>query len=604
MLPTSKDLRLTTRVGHQCQLAETSGKDDKPASNLDIRDVIISSLPVGVAVQDEAGNYLLVNNAAAAHYDVAPRAIVDPGALVSLVPDLFDILPNQASPDLDAATLQGRIAEQPNGTVLLTRQRSIRIGGRSLVLSASLDFTEHKEAENELSRRADFDELTSLPKRALVESYVKDVMRLTEETGRFALVFMDIDNFKHINDYYGHGAGDALLVKLTDRLKREIRQTDMLARIGGDEFLLVLNPVGRTSDVVATVDHLIKRMKAPFLIDGFEVFASASVGVSLYPDHGTTYGDLRQNADTALYQVKNEMKGAFALFNEEMEREATERMELEQSLRLAILEKRFRCAFQPKVDIRTRAVIGIEALVRLYGESGIIQAPGEFIDLATELGLIDELTHLVLEQIMNSLDLIDERFGSGVSISINVAAKQANDLAFMSSFATALAATGCPNRFIIEVTEDAFVRKSQFQSEMLPKLREIGVGVSIDDFGTGYSSLSALAEITADEIKIDRSFITDVQERPRSQAILRAVESLCEALGMTVVAEGVQSHEELAYLETATKIKYAQGYLFAEPELIDQLEERTRTSSIRTNQVGRQAFEGRQLVSRSRSLGR
>src|SRR6185437_15597444 len=204
-----------------------------------------------------------------------------------------------------------------------------------------------------------------------------------------------------------------------------VRATDMLSRISGDEFLLLFNPVESDAEVAEYIEFVLQRLKAPFFIDGSELFASASIGVSIYPDHGNSYDVLRQNADTAMYRIKNETKGAAAIFDSGMQHEALTRMEIEQSLRLAILDKRFCCAFQPKVDIRTQQVKGIEALVRLRNDEGVIQAPGTFIDLAVELGLIDELTHLVLDEIMKSIDLIDHEFGHGISISINIAAKQA-----------------------------------------------------------------------------------------------------------------------------------------------------------------------------------
>jgi EAL domain-containing protein (putative c-di-GMP-specific phosphodiesterase class I) len=282
-----------------------------------------------------------------------------------------------------------------------------------------------------------------------------------------------------------------------------------------------------------------------------------------------------------------------------MEHEASARMKVEQSLRLAILEKRFCCAFQAKVDIRTQEIKGIEALVRLRDHEGVIQAPGTFINLAVELGLIDELTHLVLAEIVKSIDLINETFGPTATISINVAAKQAGNVEFMRSFATAIEATGFPGRFMIEVTEDAFVTKTHFQDEILPIFRKLGIGISIDDFGTGYSSLSALADITADEIKIDRSFITDIHKRPRSQGILRAIESLSEALGMTVIAEGLESYEELAYLQAATRIRYAQGYYFSRPIFLEELKLATPAASeARASMMSRPAQESRQAYAR------
>jgi cyclic di-GMP phosphodiesterase Gmr len=309
---------------------------------------------------------------------------------------------------------------------------------------------------------------------------------------------------------------------------------------------------------------------------------------------------LRQNADIAMYRVKNDGKGAASFFDASMEREALARMKIEQSLRLAILEKRFCCAFQAKVDIRTRQIKGIEALVRLRDDEGVIQAPGTFINLAVELGLIDELTHLVLAEIVKSIDLINEMFGAHTSISINVAAKQAGNPEFMRPFAQALEATGYPERFMIEVTEDAFVAKTHFQDEILPIFRQLGVGISIDDFGIGYSSLSALADITADEIKIDRSFITDIHKRPRSQGILRAIESLSEALGMTVIAEGIETFEELAYLQAATNIRYAQGYYFSQPIFLEELTPATRIASeTRANSASRPQQPPRPVYARN-----
>ena len=198
---------------------------------------------------------------------------------------------------------------------------------------------------------------------------------------------------------------------MAKRLGMDLRESDILSRISGDEFMLLLNPIQSEAEVAEFIHFILQRLKAPFFIDESEIFASTSIGVSLYPEHGNSYDVLRQNADIAMYRVKNGSKGAAAFFDASMEREAQARMKVEQSLRLAILEKRFCCAFQPKVDIRTKEVKGIEALVRLKDDEGVIQAPGTFINLAVELGLIDELTHLVLAEIVKSIDLINETFG-------------------------------------------------------------------------------------------------------------------------------------------------------------------------------------------------
>jgi c-di-GMP phosphodiesterase Gmr len=527
---------------------------------------VFKLLPGGVTVQDERGRFLLVNDAAAGQFGITPHAPMDSSELERRRETCLELLRANRT-----AVAEESVGHEQHKQVLLTSHRPVRIADRRLLLSTSADITELKAVEDQLFRSAYYDELTDLPTRRVIEHRVKKLLERDDASVHFALAFLDIDNFKHINDYYGHGTGDALLVEVSKRLALDLRDSDMLSRISGDEFLLLLNPIQSEQELAEYINCTLRRLKAPFFIDGSEIFASTSIGVSLYPQHGRSYEVLRQNADLAMYRVKSLGKGAAAFFDASMEREALARMKVEQSLRLAILEKRFCCAFQTKVDIRTQAIKGIEALVRLRDDEGVIQAPGTFINLAVELGLIDELTHLVLAEIVHSIDLINETFGHDTTISMNVAAKQAGNPEFMGSLAQALEATGYPERFMIEVTEDAFITKTHFQTEILPAFRKLGIGISIDDFGIGYSSLSALADITADEIKIDRSFITDIHKRPRSQGILRAIESLGEALGMTVIAEGIESFEELAYLQAATNIRYAQGFYFSRPVFLEEL---------------------------------
>src|ERR1700761_962064 len=580
---------------HHFDLQTTSGEDADqraPDSELGMLRDVVRLLPGGVTVQDEEGRFLLVNDAAAAQLGITTQ----PGSkeLEHRREACLELLRSGRTSVTEEAAGQGQHKQ-----VLLTTHRPVRIADRSLLLSTSADITELKAVEDQLFRSAYYDELTDLPTRRVIEHRANSLLRHDRTPAKFALAFLDIDNFKHINDYYGHAAGDTLLIEVAKRLGMDLRESDMLSRISGDEFMLLLNPIRNEAEVAEYIQATLQRLKAPFFIDGSEIFASTSIGVSLYPDHGRSYDVLRQNADIAMYRVKNEGKGAAAFFDAGMEREALARMKIEQSLRLAILEKRFCCAFQAKVDIRTQDIKGIEALVRLRDDEGVIQAPGTFINLAVELGLIDELTHLVLAEIIRSIDLINDTFGHDTSISMNVAAKQAGNPEFMHSLAQALEATGYPERFMIEVTEDAFVAKSHFQTEILPMFRKLGVGISIDDFGIGYSSLSALADITADEIKIDRSFITDIHKRPRSQGILRAIESLSEALGMTVIAEGLESHEELAYLQAATRIRYAQGYYFSRPIFLEELRPAIPVASeTRVNLASRPAQENRQAYAR------
>ena len=534
---------------------------------------IFDQMPVALRLQAEDGKTLLANAMAAELSRNGGDAVGQepppaPGAGSN----------SNRDPDATAANKPGTITREdravgPRGErTILEIRKPVSIARRSFVLSASFDITERKLVEHELSKRAYFDDLTGLPNRRLIQEHVELLLDSSQTPWRFALAFLDIDNFKHINEYYTHAIGDALLVKVAERISSHIRPSDILARISGDEFLLVLSPAENDQDLADLIANLLQQLKEPFLIEGFEILTSASIGLSVYPDHGLSYEMLRRAADTAMYRVKEGAKGGAALFDSDIGRAMTVRVAQEQRLRLAVRDGRFSCAFQPKVDIRSQEVVGVEALIRLRDESGMIQAPGEFIGLATELGLIDDLTFLALGQIVGYMGLIDETFGAATMISINIAAKQAGDLAFMRTLGEELGATKCADRFIVEVTEDAFLTKSLFQKHVLPMLRELGTRVSIDDFGTGYSSLSALADITADEIKIDRSFITDIHNRPRSQSVLKAIEALSEPLGMTVVAEGVETFEEAAYLQAATRIRFAQGFYFSKPIFLEDLQ--------------------------------
>jgi diguanylate cyclase (GGDEF)-like protein len=604
MQSAGKQLFSTLATDGDCSAANGAANQRDVQAELNLLTEIVRLLPAGITVQDEHGRFLLVNDAAAARLKVSAEDLLaaPPNATTELIrrrETCIELLRADRAVVTEECVTDGQVRR-----TFLDAHRPVRIADTKLLLTSSADLSEQKAVQDELFRRAYYDELTGLPMRRVIERHVNDLLH-DDDTEPFALAFLDVDNFKHINDYYGHAIGDALLVEVARRLGLDLRESDMLSRISGDEFLLLLNPIQSQQEVAEYIQFLLQRLRAPFFVDGSEVFASASIGVSLYPEHGHSYDALRQNADIAMYRVKNEGKGAAVFFDVSMEREALARMELEQSLRLAILDKRFCCAFQPKVDIRSREIKGIEALVRLRNDEGVLQAPGTFINLAVELGLIDELTHLVLAEIMKSIDLINDTFGANTSISINVAAKQAGNPEFMQSFARALEATGCPRRFIIEVTEDAFVAKTHFQDEILPIFRQLGVGISIDDFGIGYSSLSALADITADEIKIDRSFITDIHKRPRSQGILKAIESLSEALGMTVIAEGIETFEELAYLQAATKIRYAQGFYFSKPIFLEELGALGRTTSVaRAVSENRPQPETRPVYSRANGYGR
>jgi diguanylate cyclase (GGDEF)-like protein len=492
------------------------------------------------------------------------------------------------------AWLSAAIAGQGADGVLKTRSFDFTLGGKPYTVSLLVDETEQMSREQALIRRAYFDELTGLPNRRVIEQSVNAL--IGPGAAPFALAFIDVDGFKHVNDFYGHNVGDALLIQIAERVASGLRPSDMLARLSGDEFLLLLSPVGDRDQVSHEVGVITDRLKLPFYIEGNEILSSASIGVSVFPSDGSSYDALTANADRAMYRGKSSGTGSVQFFDATIEHAAIEKSRLEQRLRLAIRDRRVSCAYQPKMDILTGNVSGVEVLLRWIDEDGVIQPPGDFIALAIDLGLMDDLTYLVLDKTVRSIDRINEAFGETASISLNVAAKQAGDIKFMRELLARIAATEFATRFILEITEEAFVSKSTFQESVLPLIREIGARVSIDDFGVGYSSLSALADITADEVKIDRSFITNLHQRPRSQNILKAVEALSRSLGMDVIVEGLETFEELAYLKACTSIRYVQGYYFSRPvmlELEDKRDESLRQDTVIRPAAMNRAFGGR-----------
>ena len=362
---------------------------------------IVENLPIGLTVQTEDGRFIIANEVAATNLSMRAE-------------DLIGASPGDFLPEDDAAsrrrweqdiirqdevvTVEAVVPEEKREQTWLVSHKAIRIRDQTLLVASSVDITHYKELERRLAERAHIDELTALPNRALMEQYVETLIRQDEGNTRFALAFIDLDNFKHINDYYSHYVGDALLVKFSQRIASWLRPRDKLARISGDEFLLLLEPADSKEEIKSIIDNIKRDIKKPFYIDMFEVFSSCSVGVSFYPEHGRDYEVLRRSSDSAMYRAKQVAKGDAVYFDLAMAHSMTARMEVEQRLRLALRDREFCCAFQPKVDIHSHNVVGFEALMRWRDANGEINPPGEFIELAIELGLMNPITELVLRE--------------------------------------------------------------------------------------------------------------------------------------------------------------------------------------------------------------
>jgi c-di-GMP phosphodiesterase Gmr len=548
-------------------------------------DAVMGALPVGVSVQDVEGRLLVLNEPAALAIGdkiSCLRGTIPFGVRGASAQQIARrrerFLEHLRSGEARLRERVVMIGGEPR--TLLVTGRPVAIGGKTMLVSTSIDITERKRFEEELTFRAFHDQLTGLPNRALMRELV-DATRVAHARGElFALAFIDLDNFKSINDYYGHAIGDALLCEVARRITGQMRKGDTLARISGDEFLLLVDPLDDPCQLAILMDRVVGSMKEPFFIERHEILTSATVGVSIYPLHGQNYDTLTRCADNAMYRAKSDRKGSARCFDLAMGDALTARMDMEQRLRTAVRDRHFRTVLQPKVKIGTGQIVGFEALVRWVEADGEVSSPGVFIALATELGLIDAITHFVLDDVVSSLPLLRARFGTDILVSINIAARQVGDAVLMDSVIDRLQSEGIAASIVLELTEDALIATQHFQRHVLPRLREMGVRVSIDDFGAGFSSLSTLADITADEVKVDRAFISSIHERPRSQGILRAIESLCQALRIEVVAEGVETKEELSYLEGKTSIQCVQGYYAGKPQYIESL---LRSGEVITN---------------------
>lgn len=428
-----------------------------------------------------------------------------------------------------------------------------------------------RAAQRKLAHRANHDPLTGLPNRGYFEERVRLALAGADAGRRLALAFIDLDRFKQVNDLHGHAAGDGLLVAVAERMRTRIRGSDVLARISGDEFALMLDPVDSPQMLERIVARITDALKQPIPVDGISVLPSASIGVAIFPEHGSSFEELIGNADRAMYAGKSSARGRATFFDGEIARAAAGRLQLEQTVRRAVRERRFCSVLQPKVDLRTMQIIGFEALARLVADDGSLTPAAEFIDAATELGLLDDITEILLDEVTLAQPALLAAFGARVTTSINVSAQQAAAPGRMAALLDRLAATGRADRFAVELTENALLDAAAFQHRVLPLLRRAGVRVSIDDFGTGYASLASLLDITVEELKIDRAFVARIDERPRSQVIVQALTAAGRELAVSVVAEGVETVDELDYLLSATSIGIAQGHLFSTPLTLDEL---------------------------------
>ncbi len=442
------------------------------------------------------------------------------------------------------------------------------------VKEKTLERTEVLEKQkNALRYQAHHDYLTGLPNRVWFQKKVKEITAKSNIAhNSTAILFIDLDNFKNINDSFGHDIGDKVINITASRIKGCIRGDDFLARFGGDEFVILIDKFEGKDDIESAASHIISCISAPIEIERKSMFVSCSIGISLYPDDTISHQDFIKYADTAMYKAKERGRNNYQFYSTDMTELAFEKILMETSMRFALEKEEFIVHYQPQIDCTNEQIIGIEALVRWNHESMGLISPQTFIPLAEESGLIIALDQWVMKTGMTQLRTwYDKGYNPG-RLSLNLSAKQLQEKTFVSTIKSMLEETGCEAGWIeLEVTESNIMHNIQEAINTLNAIRDLGIHIAIDDFGTGYSSLSYLKKLPVNKLKIDRSFIVDIPENKEDAAITNAIIAIADSLNLTVIAEGVETKRQKNYL-LENGCNYIQGYFYYRPMPADKME--------------------------------
>ena len=510
--------------------------------------------------------YLLVNRVTETHFGLSRDSIIGKTC--------YDLFSKQAAETISAYdddALQSAeglfLDERPwpgdeAGGRFITSQRIVipdQTGELRYLVNVIQDVTDRRRAAEKIAHMAHYDALTDLPNRVLFREQIEGELKKIGWGEQFALLYIDIDEFKSINDSLGHDVGDELLKAVATRIKGCLKETDLVARIGGDEFAVIRTAVGGVLDVVEFVTRIHEVIRQPYQCRGHQLSTDASIGIALAPQDGADLDQLVKNADLAMYGAKADGRRTYRFFEPAMDARAKARLTMEQDLRQALEDGGFEIHYQPLVNLQHNNVTGCEALLRWrHPERGMI-SPAEFIPVAEDTGLICELGEWVLRTACAEA----ATWPADIRISVNVSPVQLKSPAVALKIAAALVASGLsPSRLELEITEAVLIRDDETALAILHQLRAIGVRIALDDFGTGYSSLSYLKRFPFDKIKIDRCFISDIAEVDGSSAIVQAVVNIAAARNMTTTAEGVETQAQKDRLRELGCTEM-QGYLFS-----------------------------------------
>ena len=468
----------------------------------------------------------------------------------------LDRLSSDLSDRLSGKETRGFTLQKQDGRTLSLTFQTMANGGSVVLVE---DITERKSAEMRISHLARYDLLTGLPNRVFLREQMEDALAVAGSKP-VAVMFVDLDQFKQVNDTLGHPRGDILLRAVADRLRHLARSTDIVARFGGDEFVIVQSPTAGVEEAAALARRIVAALAETYEVDGHQVVIGASVGIALSPRDATGPDHLLKIADMALYWAKADQRGTWRFFEPEMDIRAHARRSLELDLRHALANNSFHVFYQPLFDLKTRRISTCEALLRWPHPLRGMISPAEFIPVAEEMGLIVELGKWVLHEACRTCTT----WPGDVRVAVNLSANQFRRGDIVKTIKDALVETGLdPNRLEIEITESVLFQNTRATRTILHQLRDLGVRISLDDFGTGYSSLSYLQSLPLNKVKIDRSFLEGLESGDRALILLRGIAQLSADLGLAVTVEGIETAEQLALIAAEDSVTEAQGFLFS-----------------------------------------
>jgi PAS domain S-box/diguanylate cyclase (GGDEF) domain len=445
--------------------------------------------------------------------------------------------------------------------------------GKPIIVSIIRDISKRKKVENLLTHQAQHDALTGLPNRLCFNESLNMALKKSRTSqGKLAVMFLDLDRFKLINDTMGHNAGDLLLKKVAGRVGKALRAGDTLARLGGDEFLILLSDLKHDHEVVSVSERILKVFTQPIIIDDNEVYISTSIGISLYPRDASDMESLVKQADIAMYYAKEKGRNNYQFFTQELNIKANERLTTEYSLRKALTLEEFVLHYQPQVDFQSGSIVGLEALLRWYSKERGLVSPAAFIPVAEETGLIVPIGEWVLRTACRQNVAWQLQGYSPMRMAVNISARQFSEPNFIKVVSTILEETGMDAHWLeLEITESVAMEKGEASAELLRRFKELGVRISIDDFGTGFSSLNYLRSMPIDTIKIDQSFIQDISSDQNGEEVVTAIIQLAKNLKLKVIAEGVETDSQWSFLKNK-ECDEMQGFLYSKAVTSEETE--------------------------------